>query len=144
MTTDGSLQDLATSTGFDRKSLYRYAEDSLNPSGEHRDPPARAIVPLTNATRRYDIIEFLCDQVGGVFVLRPTMVAAPADLVARVAALTHEVGDVQHAAAAALTDGMVPEEARYLEAQLAELAREVEATRLAVARRPPLTKAAAR
>lgn len=146
---EGLGTEIQARTGYDRKSLHRWAASTDNPSLEHRDAPAKSIVPLTLATGRFDIVQFLCQQVGGVFVPRPSGVLATGTLLERLAAVTAEFGDLHRASSAALRDGAVTAgEAGAIDQQLTELVTAAESlsllVRQAVMERRPLTKMGAR
>lgn len=99
---------LAERIGFPAKWLYRWSTSLDNASLEHRDPPAKAIVPLARATGRLDVVEFLARSVGCLLVALPTC-ESPMTLaiLERVALITREFSDTQGTVATALHDGDV-------------------------------------
>lgn len=143
------VTDLAARVHVPAALLYRFATPATNPSGEHRDPPAKLITPLTQATGRYEILERLARENGGVFVPLPQVEVSAAGLLAHAGRLHAEVADVGGALAVAVSEGITPDEARALRGELAQLAREVQALDLLAAQaeapdRKPGAKAARR
>jgi hypothetical protein len=141
---------LAERMGVPRRRLYMWGTPASNPSDEHRDLPAKVIAPLTLATCRYDIVEHLAAQVGGVFALRPDGGSAAGPLLSHVSALTSEYADVQREVARMLADGVTEtEEARATLAELDQLEAQIVSLRLRLTAavqvaRKPLAKAGAR
>ncbi|MBI4637659.1 MAG: hypothetical protein HY727_15080 [Candidatus Rokubacteria bacterium] len=144
------VTELAAEIGLPLKALYRYATGPENASDEHRDPPAKIIAPLTLATGRLDVLEVLAGQVGCLVVRRPAPARTGPALLGQVAAVTREFADVQRCAAQMFADGRITAvEISAIDQELAELEREAETLRHALARAPaaerkPLARAGAR
>jgi DNA-binding phage protein len=128
-----NVTDLAASTGFSRKDLYRWATPEDNPSGEHRDPPAKVIVPLAKATGRLDVLHYIANRLGCVVVpIQPHGDTGAVDVLESIGTMTRSFGAVQMAIAEIARSGRVAapafvlEEIARFQRAAAELARQVE------------------
>lgn len=118
----GSVQRLASETGLPASQLYRWGTLPSNPSDHGRKLPADAVVALSRATGRVDIIEHMARSLGCLVVPKPKAQPTGLSVLSSVGAVTREFGQVQAETAAALNDGAVSgEEAVRLAAELEDL-----------------------
>lgn len=141
---------ISRASGLPLRMLTHYATLPDNdPHAEHRPIRGREIARLSIAAGSTEIVDYLCQELGGVFVRRPEVaVATGATMCGTVAAVTREFADVQLGTARALDDGLITgDEAAALDVELEELVCAVERVRLGLREameRRPLAKAPAR
>lgn len=117
------VADLSARLAVPAKALYRYATDRENPSNQHRHLPVGLVAPLVQATGDPAILMELAALCGFVLVpLATAPLTRAAGLIAQIAAVTRQFGELQICCGDALADPrLTPEERRTIAGELYEL-----------------------